>query len=48
MDEIGRETGCHTCGNTDLGTKNGNHIRIINQPKPSTQPMGSNDYIRTA
>lgn len=26
MAEIGRETGCHTCGNTELGTKSGNRI----------------------
>ncbi|WAT15827.1 RHS repeat domain-containing protein [Xanthomonas fragariae] len=39
VNEIGRETGCHTCGTTDPGTKGGNFIPD-HQPPTKANPNG--------
>jgi RHS repeat-associated protein len=39
INEIGRETGCHTCGATDPGTRSGNHIPD-HQPANGLNPEG--------
>lgn len=38
--EIGKETGCHTCGTTDPGTKSGDFIKD-HQPPNATVPDGT-------
>lgn len=40
VNEIGRETGCHTCGTTDPGTKSGNFVPD-HQPPSATNTDGS-------
>ncbi|WP_159888400.1 hypothetical protein [Paenibacillus puerhi] len=40
VNEIGNDTGCHTCGSTDPGTKSGNFIPD-HQPPNATVPNGS-------
>ncbi|WP_404823776.1 RHS repeat domain-containing protein [Pseudomonas capsici] len=44
INEIGRETGCHTCGNTDPGTKSGNHIPD-HQPANALNPTGGDQRL---
>lgn len=40
VNEIGRETGCHTCGTKDPGTKSGNFVPD-HQPPSATSPEGT-------
>ena len=40
INEIGRRTGCHTCGSTDPGTRSGNFIPD-HQPVSATVPDGT-------
>lgn len=40
INEIGNDTGCHTCGSTDPGTKSGNFIPD-HQPPNATVPNGT-------
>ena len=40
INEIGNDTGCHTCGTTDAGTKSGNFI-LDHQPGISLAPQAS-------
>lgn len=44
MNEIGRTTGCHTCGSTDPGTKSGNHIPD-HQPANALNPPGGEQKL---
>ncbi len=39
INRIGQDTGCHTCGATDPGTKSGNHV-LDHQPPSSLNPPG--------
>ena len=39
INQIGQDTGCHTCGNTDPGTTSGNHIPD-HQPPSALNPSG--------
>ncbi|NLD47267.1 MAG: RHS repeat protein, partial [Clostridiaceae bacterium] len=40
INQIGKDTGCHTCGSTDPGTKSGNFIPD-HQPPSATVPDGT-------
>jgi RHS repeat-associated protein len=40
VNQIGRDTGCHTCGANDPGTKSGNFV-LDHQPVTSLSPIGT-------
>lgn len=40
INRIGQDTGCHTCGATNLGTVSGNHV-LDHQPPSRLNPSGS-------
>ena len=40
INRIGRDTGCHTCGAKDPGTKSGNHV-LDHQPPSALKPPGA-------
>jgi hypothetical protein len=44
INEIGQNTGCHTCGATDPGTKSGNHIPD-HQPPNALNPNGGQQQL---
>ncbi|QEC76284.1 hypothetical protein [Mucilaginibacter ginsenosidivorax] len=43
MNQIGYDTGCHTCGTTDPGTKSGNFVLDHQPPNALTPAGGSQD-----
>ena len=43
IDRIGRDTGCHTCGSTDPGTKSGHFVPDHQPPNALNPPGGAQD-----
>ncbi|MDT5268357.1 MAG: hypothetical protein QOH49_543 [Acidobacteriota bacterium] len=43
IDRIGNETGCHTCGSTDPGTKSGHFVPDHQPPNALNPPGGAQD-----
>ncbi|WP_260847654.1 RHS repeat-associated core domain-containing protein, partial [Shewanella algae] len=44
INQIGQDTGCHTCGNTDPGTKSGNFVPD-HQPPTALNPEGKSQQL---